>query len=66
MAALFARVFRGEDGERALEYLWRLSIETIPDPDISEPRLRHLEGQRFAVRHITALIERGRSPDKGA
>lgn len=59
-AALFARVFRGEDGEKALEYLWGLTLDQATGPNTPDAHLRHLEGQRFVVKQITSLIERGR------
>lgn len=60
IAAIFARCFRGEDGERALAYLRRLTIERRPAPDIGEAELRHLEGQRHLAATIAQLVSRGK------
>lgn len=60
IAAAFARCFRGEDGERALGYLRRLTIERRPAPDCSEAELRHLEGQRHLAATIAQLVARGK------
>lgn len=60
LARIFARCFRGRDGDRAVAYLKAQTTELAAGPDISDARLRHLEGQRFMVRTIINLIERGR------
>jgi len=60
IAAVFARCFRGTDGERALAHLRRLTIERRLAPDCGEGELRHLEGQRHLVAYLAQLIERGR------
>lgn len=60
MAKTFARCFRGADGERAIAHLKAQTTDIAAGPDISGDRLRHLEGQRFMVRTIINLIERGR------
>lgn len=60
IAAVFARCFRGADGERALSHLRRLTIERRLAPDCAEAELRHLEGQRHLVAYLAQLIERGR------
>lgn len=60
MAACFARCFRGMDGERAINHLRRMTLDIATGPDISDARLRHLEGQRFIISQIITLIERGR------
>ncbi|WP_417517358.1 hypothetical protein [Minwuia sp.] len=59
-AKCFARCFRGTDGDQAIGHLRAMTLETAAGPDISDARLRHLEGQRFMVRTIINLIERGR------
>lgn len=60
IATAFARCFRGEDGERALGYLRRLTIERRLAPDASEAELRHLEGQRHLASTIAQLVTRGK------
>ena len=60
MAPLFARLFRGADGERALAWLRARTIERRLSPEASEASLRWLEGQRFLVATIEALTRRGR------
>lgn len=56
----FARCFRGADGEAALAHLRGLTLEIAAGPEIDDRRLRHLEGQRFVVRTIINMVERGR------
>ncbi len=60
MAPVFARLFRGADGERALIWLRGRTIERRLSPEASEASLRWLEGQRFLVATIEALVRRGR------
>lgn len=57
---LFARCFQGADGDAALAYLRGMTLEIATGPDVDDRRLRHLEGQRFVVRTILNLVERGR------
>jgi len=64
MAPVFARLFRGADGERALAWLRARTIERRLAPEASEASLRWLEGQRFLVATIEALARRGRDGDK--
>lgn len=59
-AKCFARCFRGADGDRAMAHIKAQTIDIAAGPGISDARLRHLEGQRFMVRTIINLIERGR------
>ena len=61
LAETAARCFRGDDGRRLLGHLRRATIERVLAPDVSEARLRHLEGQRQLVRHLEALIAAGRT-----
>jgi len=61
IAQTFARCFRGTDGARAIAHLRATTLECAAGPDIADGRLRHLEGQRFMVRTIINLIERGQS-----
>lgn len=60
LAKCFARCFRGADGERAIAHLKSQTTEIAMGPDMTDARLRHLEGQRFMVRTIINLIERER------
>lgn len=60
LAMAFARCFRGQDGERVLQHLRRLTIERRLAPDCSEAELRHLEGQRHLVAYMGQLVSRGR------
>lgn len=60
VAKCFARCFRGADGERALAHLKAQTLDLAAGPDTPDGRLRHLEGQRFLVRSIINLVERGR------
>lgn len=60
LAKCFARCFRGADGDRAIAHLKSQTLDVATGPDISDGRLRHLEGQRYTVRTIINLIERGR------
>jgi hypothetical protein len=55
----FARCFAGADGRLVLEHLRRTVLERRLPPDASDAELRHLEGQRYAVAHIVAMVERG-------
>lgn len=59
-ALLFARVFRGEDGARALAHLRAMTLDRALGPEASPEALRHLEGQRCLIRHLLALVTRGR------
>lgn len=60
IAACFARCFRGADGDRAIAHMKAQTTDVAAGPDGDDGRLRHLEGQRFMVRTIINLIERGR------
>jgi hypothetical protein len=42
-----------------LEHLRRTVLERRLPPTASDAELRHLEGQRYAVAHIIAMVERG-------
>jgi len=56
LARCFARCFRGA---RAIAYLKSRTLQIEAGTDLSDQRLRHLEGQRYMVRNIINLIERG-------
>lgn len=59
-AELFARVFRGADGDRALAVLRAVTLDRTLGPDASDAALRDLEGRRRLVSWISTLVERGR------
>lgn len=62
IAKLYARAFRGKDGEKLLDHLRRLSRVGIALPPNTDDReLRFVEGQRSIVILIHGLIERGRN-----
>jgi hypothetical protein len=59
---LFARVFRGEDGDKALAYLRGLTLDAPlmgADGKTTE-MLWHLEGRRSLAKQIINLVEQGR------
>jgi len=60
LPALAARCFRGKDGERLMTHLRSMTLERALGPNASDAFLRHTEGQRQLVAHLTALVERGR------
>jgi hypothetical protein len=55
----FAHCFAGAAGKSVLEHLRRVILERRLAPHASDAELRHLEGQRYAVAYIAALVERG-------
>jgi hypothetical protein len=55
----FAHCFAGADGRVVLEHLRRTVLERRLPPNASDAELRHLEGQRYAVAQIVAMVERG-------
>ncbi len=59
---IFANVFRGGDGDRALSYLRAMTLDRAMGAHVSTEQLWHLEGQRHLARHILKLVERGRAP----
>lgn len=59
LALVFARCFRGSDGERVLAHLRRITIDRRTAPDASEAELRHLEGQRHLASYIAQLAAKG-------
>ncbi|MEQ9556224.1 MAG: hypothetical protein RIG67_10645 [Rhodospirillales bacterium] len=60
-ARLAARCFRGADGAALLAYLKALTLDRALGPDATDTALRHLEGQRHLVRHLSHLIDLGRA-----
>lgn len=59
LCCAFARCFANGDGRIVLEHLRRSVLERRLPPSASDAELRHLEGQRYAVAHILAMVERG-------
>jgi hypothetical protein len=57
----FARCFHGSDGRLIVDHLKRLILDRRLPPSATDAELRHLEGQRSAVAHMLAMVERGRS-----
>ena len=55
----FARCFAGTAGRSVLEHLRRVVLDRRLGPSASDAELRHLEGQRYAVAYIVAMVERG-------
>ena len=42
-------VFKTPNGKEMLQYLRSITIDAVSGPNISDPELRHLEGQRYLV-----------------
>jgi len=61
LASVFARCFRGEDGVKVLKHLQKITHHRILGPAASDALLRHMEGQRQLVAHMTSLVEHGRT-----
>ncbi|AUN30766.1 Bbp19 family protein [Niveispirillum cyanobacteriorum] len=59
LAAACARLFATADGHLLLSHLTRITLTTSPGPDVTEARLRHLEGQRALVLTLRHLACRG-------
>lgn len=51
----FAKCFISREGQIALSFLRRITIERYLGPGATGDELRHLEGQRHLVKHIEAL-----------
>lgn len=64
LAVSAARCFAGADGDRLLAYLRTITTGRALGPAVPDAQLRHLEGQRYLVQHLGALIERGRNGSK--
>ena len=58
--AIFARCFRGEDGEAALAHLAEMTLARPLGASAHNGILRHLEGQRFLVSYVIGLVRQGR------
>ena len=57
----FARCFAGSDGHLIMDHLKRVILDRRLPPSATDAELRHLEGQRSAIAHLLAMVERGRS-----
>jgi hypothetical protein len=57
----YARCFAGPDGRDVIAHLTRSILDRRLSPNASDAELRHLEGQRFAIAGMLAMIERGRA-----
>jgi hypothetical protein len=56
----YARCFAGPDGQAVMAHLTRSVLDRRLPPSASDAELRHLEGQRYAIAGLLAMIERGR------
>ena len=57
----YARCFAGPDGRDVVAHLTRSILDRRLPPNASDAELRHLEGQRYAIAGMLAMIERGRA-----
>ena len=57
----YARCFAGPDGDEVIAHLTRSILDRRLSPNAGDAELRHLEGQRFAIAGIIAMVERGRA-----
>ena len=44
------------NGKEMLQYLRSITIDAVSGPNISDPELRHLEGQRYLVALLVKRI----------
>lgn len=56
---LFARVLNTPAGKELMGYLRSITLERVLGADASDAAVRFLEGQRFLVRQMENLIQRG-------
>jgi len=56
----FVAHFNDERGQRILDYLRSITIDSVCGPAVDDGHLRHLEGQRFIVGVIEQRIQNGR------
>jgi hypothetical protein len=57
----YARCFADPDGAVVIAHLTRSILDRRLPPNVSDAELRHLEGQRFAIGGVIAMVERGRA-----
>ena len=55
----FASVFNGSKGKAAIEYLEKITNNSLANPNSSSNVLWHLEGQRYLLSVIKQKIKRG-------
>ena len=55
----FASVFNGTKGKAAIEYLEKITNNSLANPNSSSNVLWHLEGQRYLLSVIKQKIKRG-------
>lgn len=55
------RVFSSADGEALLDHLKEITLERCLGPEAGAEALRDMEGRRWLVLHLMALIRRGRA-----
>ena len=60
LAKSAATCFAGADGRQLLGYLRAITVERTLGPGVDDAHLRHLEGQRQLVQHLSSLIHRSR------
>ena len=56
----FARIFLTVSGKNVIKYLRSITLERALGSGVTDAELRFLEGQRFLVRQIENLTERGK------
>ena len=56
---LFYKMFNTTGGSEILKHLKSLTLEAVAGPEISDPHLRHLEGQRYIVGLIQRRVNKG-------
>ncbi len=56
----FAGLFKDKLGEKIMDYLKSITINSVAGPEVSDNKLRHLEGSRYIVGLIEHRIERGK------
>ena len=56
----FSGLFKDKLGEKVLNYLKSITVNTVAGPEVSDNKLRHLEGSRYIVGLIEHRIERGK------
>jgi|TARA_Y100001951_G_scaffold104269_1_gene115377 hypothetical protein len=57
---LFASLFKDKIGTEILKYLKSITLNIVSGPEVSNEKLRHLEGSRYIVGIIEQRIERGK------
>lgn len=61
LATSFARCFDNDDGREVLSHLENLTLKRACGPAITSEALWHLEGQRYLLRLVFSLIQRGKA-----